>query len=390
MGAKKWSAADEAFLLANSPRLSYAEIGAAVGRSAKAVKNKSLNLGLLRPDPPRAFTSEEDAYIRENFATSPLADVAAHLGRHVESVRQRSRLLGLVHWAVRRPWRAGERLRPAVHSDYFSEIDTPIKAYVLGLMASDGSIASGSNSVGINLHRKDAAMVELVRDELSPESALHSYLLAPLPGYSTWRPVTSFAVRCAQMKADLIKLGITPRKTFTIQYPELAPHLENSFILGSFDGDGCLYVRNPRPGQWRWELYSASPAFLVATREAVFRHTGLELIPGTSNRGLHRLRLNGGRSVEILDAWLHADVPGLDRKRLEAGAYTRAAQEASARRSSWSRQHSLALYPPEKREQVHQLRAQGLSLDQITAETGVSRSVVYRWIKRAALEATAR
>ena len=100
MSGKIWTTAEEAFLLANSPRLSYAEIGETVRRSAKAVKNKSLDMGLLRPDPPRPFTLAEDAYLRENFEALPMGRVAAHLGRHVESIRHRSQMLGLVNQAT--------------------------------------------------------------------------------------------------------------------------------------------------------------------------------------------------------------------------------------------------------------------------------------------------
>lgn len=386
MGGKSWIAADEAFLQTNSPRMSYEEIASALGRSAKAVKNKSLSMGLLRPDPPRPFAPEEDACLRESFESIPMSEVAARLGRHVESVRQRSRILGLP-WAPglvnRTTGRRAPVLRPGVRSDYFSKVDSPIKAYVLGLLASDGYVTFKQNTVGLRVHSKDVALVELVRDELSPATPIRSGTLPPLPGYSTWRPYVAFSVGCAQMKADLISLGITPRKSHTVKYPELSPHLENSFILGCFDGDGCLQTAG-LPGRWQWHLYSASEDFLVGAREAISRHTGLELRMNTSKQGLHRLRLNGGRAGEVLDAWLHADVSGLDRKRLAAGAYARAEQEAAAGRMEGVRRRSVAFRSPEKVGHALELRAQGLTLDEVSAEIGVSRSVVYRWTRQAA------
>jgi hypothetical protein len=391
MGAKSWIAADEEFLRANSPRMTYAEIGSAVGRSAKAVKNKSLIMGLLRPDPPRPFTPEEDACLRESFESIPMSEVAGRLGRHVESVRQRSRILGL-SWAPglvnRTTGRRAAVLRSGVRSDYFSEIDSPIKAYVLGLLASDGYVAFEQNTIGLKVHSKDVALVELVRDELSPASLIHSGTMPPLPGYSTWRSYVAFSVGCAQMKTDLISLGITPRKSHTLKYPELPPHLENSFILGCFDGDGCLQTTG-HPGKWQWHLYSASEDFLIGAREAASRHTGLELCMNTSKRGLHRLRLNGGKAGTILDAWLHADVPGLARKRLTEGAYARAEQEVAASRLKAGRKRALAVHPSEEVERALNLRAQGLTFKQITAATGISAGVVCRWTKRPVPSASA-
>jgi DNA-binding CsgD family transcriptional regulator len=386
MGGKSWIAADEEIILSNSPRMTYAEIASMLGRSAKAVKNRSLSMGLLRPDPPRPFTPEEDACIRESFEAVPMSEVAGRLARHVESVRQRSRILGL-SWAPglvnRTAGRRAPVLRPGLRPDYFGKIDSPVKAYVLGLLASDGYVSFGTNAVGIKVHPKDAGLVELVRDELSPESPVRRYTQPPLPGYSTWRPYVAFSVSSAQMKADLMNLGVTPRKSHTVKYPDLPLHLENSFILGCFDGDGCLQAAG-QPGEWQWHLYSASRDFLVGTGEAITRHTGLELRMNTSKRGLHCLRLNGGKSAIILDAWLHADAPGLARKRLAEGAYARAEQEAAAGRMDGGRKRSLAAHSLEDLEHARSLRAQGLTFKQVAAETGISGSVVHRWVRRSA------
>lgn len=376
LGARQWTAAEEEFLRANSPALSYAEIGLALGRGLISVKKKSLAIGLRHRDAARAFTPEEDSYLLENFESLPIGQVAAHLGRNPGSIKHRTRPLGLMNQAARQRQKVLAALRP----DYFSQIDTPVKAYVLGLMASDGNVATTKNGIGIKLHPKDTELVALVRDELSPATPLRSYTQAPLPGYTAQRPYVTFKIGCAQMKTDLAVLGITPRKSSTIQYPELPPHLENSFILGCFDGDGTLLSARG-PSYWKWELYSASESFLVATREAVHRHTGLELRKGIKKEGLYLLNLSGGRSIQVLDAWLHADMPGLARKRLKEGAYARAQEEVALRRKAAGRKRSLSVYPLEKREHVRKLRAQGLSCRRIADETGVNIAAVKRLVK---------
>ena len=312
MGGKAWTSIDEQFLRASSPHLSYEEIALALGRTAHAVKNRSVSMGLLRPDRPRLFTPEEDAYLRENFTSLQIGEVAAHLGRHVESIRARSRILGLVNQTT-----AHHRaVRATVRHDYFSQVDTPVKAYVLGLLASDGIIASSDNGVGIKTKRADADLVRFVRDELSPKSKIGEYILPPLPGYTAERPYAVFSVGSAQMKADLAKFGVTPRKTFTIWWPNLAERLVAAFTLGCFDGDGCLY----RGRQLRWDLYSASRPFLVAAQDAIEKQTGLRLAGPQVTKGgrLFCIRIAGRLRVHSLDAWLHADVPGLARKRLVA------------------------------------------------------------------------
>jgi hypothetical protein len=45
-----------------------------------------------------------------------------------------------------------------------------------------------------------------------------------------------------KMVNDLANLGVTPNKTFTLQYPTINETLEKHFLRGYFDGDGCIRV----------------------------------------------------------------------------------------------------------------------------------------------------
>ena len=49
-----------------------------------------------------------------------------------------------------------------------------------------------------------------------------------------------------KMVNDLINLGVTPNKTFTLQYPTINETLEKHFLRGYFDGDGCIRVNEDR------------------------------------------------------------------------------------------------------------------------------------------------
>ena len=44
------------------------------------------------------------------------------------------------------------------------------------------------------------------------------------------------------MYEDLIRLGVTPRKSLTLKFPKIPIKLVNHFIRGYFDGDGCVRV----------------------------------------------------------------------------------------------------------------------------------------------------
>lgn len=376
-----WTDAEISFLRANYIQMPVADIAARLGRTYSGVRRRAGKLGLQRQDWGRKFAPEEDALLLEKYESSSMSEMALLLGRHPESIRQRARVLGLVNeeTAKRAKMAAGMR------HDYFSQVDSPMKAYLLGLLATDGCVGSDSPKRTVNWIRykiaaKDVALAELMRDEISPHARISRYTLKPLPGYTKERKVVALSLSSAQMKADLGRFGIVPRKTFTIQWPKLDPGLEASFILGCFDGDGCLRTGS-RPCDWRWDLYSASEGFLNGARQSIREHTGLEAHKMVSKRGLHCLRIYG-RSVATMDAWLHADVPGLPRKRLPPGAYEGAVQAESARRAAVGRERTLARYSPERLAQACEMRVQGLFLDEIAAKTGIPRSVIHRWTKR--------
>ena len=48
------------------------------------------------------------------------------------------------------------------------------------------------------------------------------------------------------MKSDLLKLGISPNKTMSVNYPLIPENLQNHFMRGVFDGDGCISIHHDK------------------------------------------------------------------------------------------------------------------------------------------------
>lgn len=244
--------------------------------------------------------SEADlAYLRENYAVMPVKDIAAHLGRTVVAIRGRASMLGLK--ALR---------RAPVNSlvaDYFKAIDTPVKAWVLGLLAADGSLSKAAQ-LRLELHRKDIEIVEAVRDELAPAARISFYT-------ARTTPMCRFMIGAARLKADLASHGIVNAKSLITAWPSGVPaEFINSFVCGYYDGDGSLGLR-PLP---RWSVVSGNPDFLRIMQAEICEHTGIW--PGgpyEDKRHEHAWSIvQTGGPVRVLDAWIHRDVPGLARKRL--------------------------------------------------------------------------
>jgi len=124
--------------------------------------------------------------------------------------------------------------------DYFEKIDTEEKAYFLGLMASDGCVLKpkqSSSVVKLELKSLDSELVLKFSKALGlPEERIKNYSYGPNKGEES----TRLLVPSDKLAFDLNKFGIKPKKTFDITYPNISEDLDNHFIRGYFDGDGCI------------------------------------------------------------------------------------------------------------------------------------------------------
>lgn len=121
----------------------------------------------------------------------------------------------------------------------FDSIDTEEKAYWLGFLFADGYINSNNNAIELSLALKDKDHLEKFKLFLQ---------------WSGNVKVDHFRCRLSitnkHLKQILVSYGCTPRKSLTLQFPEIfifkTNDLVRHFIRGYFDGDGCIYVHHRR------------------------------------------------------------------------------------------------------------------------------------------------
>lgn len=245
------------------------------------------------------WTDEQVAYLRDNYGEIPAKDIAAVVGKTYNAVIVRAHLEGLK-----------SRHRAGTYSlvpGYFRSIDTPIKAYLLGLLAADGWV-SDRNQVCLSLGEKDASLVEFARDQIAPGARLKHYDL------KTGGRMIQFKVQNAGLAADLSRWGVRPRKSLVMHWPVgLTPELSRSYLHGYFDGDGSLSTA--RTG--RWSLVGGNPSFLASAQDFVLAEAGIRIGgPYQDKRHEHAWSIVAtGAPARALDAWLQQDGLGLARKR---------------------------------------------------------------------------
>ena len=133
------------------------------------------------------------------------------------------------------------------NSEYFDNIDTPNKAYILGLIYADGNnyIYGDKHCLTISLQAEDVSLLERVKDELEYEGDLRFNPLSKKD--QNFKDQYILAITDEHMCEQLKKIGVVQRKSLVLKFPTfLRPDLIRHFVRGYFDGDGSIYFDKSR------------------------------------------------------------------------------------------------------------------------------------------------
>jgi hypothetical protein len=201
---------------------------------------------------------------------------------------------------------------------------SPQIAYALGLMATDGNLATGRSQ--LSLLSKDLEQVEMLRRCLRLNSRIFRVRSSTGSLYKVqWRDLILYDW--------FLSVGLTPAKSRTLGPLTVPDKLYADFFRGCIDGDGCVLVYTDRhhatknPSYVYERLYmslvSASYSFLEWVRASTQKLVGVSgavhKSTGKSRRPIWALRYAKRESLRLLD-WMYygPDIPCLTRKRLKA------------------------------------------------------------------------
>ena len=125
--------------------------------------------------------------------------------------------------------------------NYFSVIDHPNKAYILGFILGDGCIYDEvkRKRFKIDIAEADAQILYDIASELN----VRSLVKLRKANSSNVQNKVSLTLNCTNMCNDLIKYGIVPKKTQREKWVELENYkLQWAFIRGYFDADGHVSI----------------------------------------------------------------------------------------------------------------------------------------------------
>ena len=157
-----------------------------------------------------------------------------------------------------------------LNDNYFSS-ENERMAYLLGFLASDGTVDKKNNRIKISLSSVDKDFLIAIKKELEYEGDILDYQTSN--GFG----VSELTFTSQQIKKDLAKYNIVPNKTFTYTFPEkLTKKYWIDFIRGYFDGDGSVSTTGPHA--IRWQICAANKQVLEKIIDFFYEEYGIEKV----------------------------------------------------------------------------------------------------------------
>jgi hypothetical protein len=129
------------------------------------------------------------------------------------------------------------RTSTTINEDYFQELNTRNKAYIFGIILSDGHLLKNRKQLRIKL--TDIDLLEEIKKELN----YNKPLLLNHKEKITHKEAKTLIICNTKIYDDLLSLGMLQNKTFTLKFPSIPNHLMPDFIRGFFDGNGSAYFK---------------------------------------------------------------------------------------------------------------------------------------------------
>ena len=126
--------------------------------------------------------------------------------------------------------------------DFFDDINTEEKAYILGLLYADGYNDTNRNSVSLGLKETDREVLDKITVLIQPTKPLQ-YINTQNNGFKNSQNQYRLVMESRKISQRLIELGCGKAKTHNLVFPtgtQVPKYLQRHFIRGYFDGDGSV------------------------------------------------------------------------------------------------------------------------------------------------------
>jgi hypothetical protein len=164
-----------------------------------------------------------------------------------------------------------------IDHDFFKKIDSPTKAYMLGLIMTDGNIHKEHYSLRFDFQKKDKYLCEIARKSLSSNAIIVEREV------KRGGPQARIQFNSKTLIEDLAKLGVEPStKTYNNKFPceSVVPRqYQRDYIRGVMDGDGSAMISHRKGKNTQYLAYgislSGTQEMVKGVQQVLVRDTGL-------------------------------------------------------------------------------------------------------------------
>ncbi|SFI73555.1 LAGLIDADG-like domain-containing protein [Bacillus sp. 71mf] len=217
----------------------------------------------------------------DGSSTSDIANLANVTSRYVRMVLADNN----VEMRARGSWKR----KYDINEDYFKTWSNNM-AYILGFFIADGVIAKNCHTVSIS--QKEKEILEDIKKEIKSNQPLCK---------NKNTDVYMLNLNSKIMKNDLIDIhGITPCKSYDVQFPYVPEEFLHHFIRGYFDGDGHV-----NPKKYFASFVSGSHLFMNSLKEVLIAQN---LKPKFIDKEKqYRIYLSGKKDIQHFAEWIYKD-----------------------------------------------------------------------------------
>ena len=185
--------------------------------------------------------------------------------------------------------------------DFFENIDTPEKAYILGYFYADGYVNINKGNADLCLNQKDTNILTTIHETVGGKL------------FSCKRDMIKLSFYSKKICEDLTKHGCHQNKTFTLIFPEITSTLYSHFIRGYFDGDGCFHKSGKYGGV---VSFAGNLNFLNSLSKILSETLDIQLRPIEKRKSIGYLKYHSRADLQKIYNYLYKDkgVFYLDRK----------------------------------------------------------------------------
>lgn len=175
---------------------------------------------------------------------------------------------------------------------FFEKINSHDKAYILGLIMTDGYIIKNYDGFGIQLTEGDGYILKKIRDLVGGTNPItHIDCSHKRKFFPNTKDMCRLHVFSKKIAEDLKKLGVVKRKTKILRYNGcVSKKYLSSFLRGLMDGDGSIgFSKKDYP--WLYVFSSSSYGFVEDVKKIIKFKTSIR-----NSHGNHWvLGIGGGR-----------------------------------------------------------------------------------------------